>query len=97
MDPRNAGMTNRGTQGYSTHTHFMGVARSQQTASQRGDDMRPNGNHTEEQRQRSQGSSFFNDSTEHGLSLERKRNLVHDMFYVKRPFRSAFTFSLQKA
>jgi hypothetical protein len=56
-----------------------------------GDDLRPDGNHADEQRQRCKGSGFFDDGAEHCASpryrmSEQDMNIVHDMFLVKGRF-----------
>ena len=57
------------------------------SASEGRDDLRPDRNHAQKQRQRGERGSFFNDGPNHDptpAQQEQDMNIVHDMFQVKR-------------
>ena len=47
--------------------------------------LRPDGYHSDEQRQRGERSGFLNDDFEHGFLPERKENIVQCLFQSQDP------------
>ena len=48
-----------------------------------GDDLSPDGEHSQKQADRRQCSGFFNDGAKHDVLPERKENIVHGPFYCQ--------------
>ena len=54
-------------------------------ASHRRDDLGPDGDHAQKQRDRGQCGGFFDDGAKHDVLPERKKNIVHCLFYCQAP------------
>src|ERR1700690_4454490 len=52
-------------------------------ASKVAEHLRPDGDHTDEQRQRRQRGGFLDHGFEHGSLPEQRENIIHGMFLVK--------------
>jgi len=90
--PRQTGMTSgwgpqrrvrNATKAYTACSDDTGAIAS--AISQRSQNLGPHGDHAEKQGDRGQGSGFLHNGAKHDLLPERRKNIVHVMFYCQVP------------